>query len=186
MTVAGRRIDAAQALAALALLAAGVMLLVWLGQLTFWRDEWAFLLHRRGFSADTFLQPHYEHIAISLIASYKLLLAIFGMDSPRPFQVVAVATFIASLTLVFVYVRRRVGGWLALAGILPILVLGPSWDDLLWPFQLGFFATMAAGMGALLALERGDRRGDITATALLVVGISFSSLGVPFAIGSPR
>jgi hypothetical protein len=172
------------ALAVLAMLATGVTLLVWLGDLTFWRDEWGFLLHRRGFSADVFLQPHYEHIAISLIASYKLLLAIFGMDSPRPFQVVAVGAFITSLALVFVYVRRRVGDWLALASILPILVLGAAWDDLLWPFQLGFFGTVCAGMGGLLALERDDRPGDLAACALFVMSISFSSLGVPFAIGA--
>lgn len=179
-----RRIELPQALAVLALLAGGVLLVVWLGELTFWRDEWAFLLHRRGFSADVFLQPHYEHIAVGLVASYKLLLAIFGMDSPRPFQLVAITAFIASLALVFVYVRRRVGDWLALAAILPILVLGPAWDDLLWPFQLGFFGTMTAGLGAMLALERGDRAGDIAATVLLVIAISFSSLGVPFAIGA--
>ena len=74
--------------------------------------------------------------------------------------------------------------WLALAGTLPILVLGPAWDDLLWPFQLGFFASMSAGLGALLAFERRDRRGDLVACALLVVAISFSSLGLPFIAGA--
>ena len=87
------------------------------------------------------------------------------------------------LALAFVYVRRRVGAWLALAGVLPIFVLGPSWDDLLWPFQIGFFGSMCAGLGALLVLERRDRLGDAVACVLLVVSISFSSLGVPFALG---
>ena len=60
------------------------------------------------------------------------------MDSPRPWQVVSVASFLGSLVLVFVfYVRRCVGGWLALAGVLPILLFGPAWDDVLWPFQIG-------------------------------------------------
>ena len=184
MTVAGRRIEPAQALAVVALAAAGVMLVVWFGELTFWRDEWAFLLHRRGFSADTFLQPHYEHIAVSLIASYKLLLALFGMDSPRPFQVVAVAAFIASLALVFVYVRRCVGGWIALASILPILVLGSSWDDLLWPFQLGFFATMCAGLGALFALDRAIAAATSSPPFCSPSRSAFRASVFPFALGA--
>ena len=75
------------------------------------------------------------------------------------------------------------GGWLALAGVLPILFLGSSWDDLLWPFQIGYFGSMAGGVGALLALEREDRAGDLLACALLALSLSFSSVGIPFAAG---
>jgi hypothetical protein len=165
-----------------AIAASGVALLVWLSDLTFWRDEWALLLHRRGFGADVFLDPHYEHIAVAPVAIYKALLAIFGMDSPTPFQVAATATFLASVALVFVYLRRRVGAWLALAGVLPILFFGSSWDDLLWPFQIGYFGSMAAGIGALLALDREDRAGDLWGCALLVLSLTFSSVGIPFAV----
>ena len=179
-----RRLDPPTVLLGVGLAATGVILLVWFTDLTFWRDEWAFLLQRRGSDPDVYLAPHFEHIAISLIAVYKALLAVFGMDSPRPFQVVSVLTFLTSVALMFVYVRRRVGGWIAFAAALPILVLGPAWDDILWPFQTGFFASMSAGLGALLLLEREDRRGDIAACALFVVSLSFSSLGLPFAVGA--
>ncbi len=178
-----RGLEPASLVLAAALAASGVALLIWLSDLTFWRDEWAFLLHRRGLGADVFLDPHYEHIAIAPVAIYKALLAIFGMDSPTPFQLAAVAMFLTSVALAFVFLRRRVGGWLALAGVLPILFLGPSWDDLLWPFQIGYFGSMAAGIGALLALEREDRAGDLCACALLAVSLSFSSVGIPFAVG---
>ncbi len=183
MSAAARRLGAANLLLAAVVAATAVLLLVWLGELTFWRDEWDLLLHRRGSDPEVFLRPNFEHIAISLVAVYKGLLAVFGMDSPRPFQVVAVGSFLSSLVLAYVYARRRVGSWLALAGVLPIFVLGPSWDDLLWPFQIGFFGSMCAGLGALLVLERRDRLGDAVACVLLVVSISFSSLGVPFALG---
>ena len=36
--------------------------------LTFFLDEWDFLLHRRGFAADVLLDPHNEHIAVLPIA----------------------------------------------------------------------------------------------------------------------
>src|SRR5690349_13747615 len=112
-TPAGRRrIDAAAIVLAVAVAVSAVILLDWLGGLTFWRDEWGFLLHRRRSDPSVYLEPHYEHIAISLIAVYKALLAIFGMDSPRPWQVLAVGSFLGSLVLVWVYVRRCVGGWL--------------------------------------------------------------------------
>jgi hypothetical protein len=91
--------------------------------------------------------------------------------------------FLVSVGLMFVYVRRRAGDWIALASALPILVLGPASEDLLWPFQLGFTASMSAGIGALLALDRRDRLGDRLACVLTVVSLSFSSLGLPFAVG---
>ena len=49
----------------------------------------------------------------------------------------------------------------------------------MWPFQIGFLGSLAAGIGALLCLDRGDRRGDIGASALLAVALASSSLGIP-------
>jgi hypothetical protein len=42
---------------------------------------------------------------------------------------------------------------------------------------------MAAGLGAVLCLDRGDRRGDIAASALVLVALASSSLGISFALG---
>ena len=164
--------------AAMALSAA--LLLHWLGRLTFWRDEWDFLLHRRPWTLDTFFQPFVEQLLAIPILIYRVLVGAFGMDSPLPFQIVAVTLFIASAVMVFIYVRRRVGEWLALAGILPILFLGPSWDDLLFPFQMALFACVACGIGALLALERHERRWDVAAMGLLLLALFSFALGIPF------
>ncbi len=153
---------------AAAVLIAGGVLLNWLSELTFWRDEWAFILNRRGSGLDTYLDPYVEQLVAIPIAIYKLLIAVFGLESPIPFQVASTLVFLTSIVALFVYVRRRVGEWLALAAALPILFLGPSWDDLLFPFQIAFFAPVACGLGALLALDREDRRGDVIACALLV------------------
>jgi hypothetical protein len=43
---------------------------------------------------------------------------------------------------------------------------------------------MLFGLAALLMLERGDRRGDVLACLFLVLGLGFSSLGVPFIVGA--
>lgn len=171
------------ALFALAVIASGVLISVLQSSLTSFSDEWYFLLGRRDFDPSTFLEPHNEHVAILHVAIYKGVLGLFGMESARPFQAVGMAMFLLSAVLVFVFVRRRVGAWAALALTLPVLFFGPATDNLIWPFQLAFSGSIAAGIGALLMLERGDRRGDLAACGLLVVSLSFSSAGIPFAAG---
>ena len=162
----------------------GGVLLHFLSDLTFWRDEWAFILYRRGSGIDTYLTPFVEQLLAIPVASYKLLIALFGIESPVPFQVASTLTFLASVVALFVYVRRRVGPWLALAAALPILFLGPAWDDLLFPFQISFFGSVACGLCALLALDREDRRGDAIACALLAMGLYFSHVGIPFVVAA--
>jgi hypothetical protein len=165
------------ALLCLSALAAGsfVVLVVLQSRLTFVADDWRFLLQRRGFSPDTFLGVHNDHIVVAPVSIYKLLLVTFGMRSALPFQVVATLVFVASAVLLF--------DWPALLASAMILFLGAAWNDLLWSFQIGFSGSMAAGIGALLAVQRGDRRGDLIAAALLVVATSFSELGVSFDLG---
>ena len=168
-----------------ALVAASWAVLLALGSgTTFFADEWEFILHRRDWSVGNFLDPHNEHIVLAPVSTYRLLLGIFGIDSAFPFQVIATLVFLLSATLLFAYLRRRVGDWPALLGTALILFLGASWIDLLWAFQIGYSGSIAAGLGALLALDRDDRVGDRIACALLVVSTSFSSLGLPFVAGA--
>jgi len=167
-----------------AMLLSGFVLLHFLSRITFWHDEWNLLLHRRGWSVGTFLDPVVEHLVAIPILIYKLLLELAGMNSPAPFQVVAVLSFLASIALLFVYVRARLGAWIALAAILPILFMGPSWDDLLFPYQMTWFGSVACGLGALLCLERERRNWDVAATLLLVGGLLFSDAGIPFVAGA--
>ena len=167
------------------LFGASACLLLYLGsKLTFLLDDWEFLLYRRDFSADAILDPHGEHIVALPVLIYKALLATVGMGSALPYRIVSTALFLLSAALLFVYLRRRVGDWPALAAAAIVLFLGAAWEDLLWPFQMTYFGSVAAGLGALLALEREDRRGEAVASALLVVSVLFSSLGISFAIGA--
>lgn len=180
----GGRLPTSWICLAAAVICSGTYLLILQSHLTFFGDDWEFLLDRRGSSVGDFLDPHHDHIALAPVAIYKALLALFGMSSALPFQVVSTFVFLLSAALLFVYLRRRVDDWLALLGTVLILFLGAAWSDLLWSFQMGFTGSVAAGIGALLALERDDRKGDVAACALLVVATSFSELGVPFTIGA--
>jgi hypothetical protein len=172
--------DPVLALLGVALLAAALLLLHWGSRLTFLLDDWEFLLYREGFNAHSILSPHGEHISIAPVLIYKALLATVGMDSSLPFLAVENAFFLASAALLFVYLRRRVDRLLALLAAVIVLFLGPAYDDLLWIASWSFTGSLACGLGALLLLERGDRRGDVLACVLLSVGVTFGSLGLTF------
>ena len=169
---------------AAAVAASGALLLAYQSHLTFYVDDWAFLLDRRGSSAAAFLDPYNNHIVLAPVAIYKGLLGLFGMTSALPFQIVSTLVFLLSVVLLFVYVRRRLGGWPALLASLLILFLGAAWTELLFSFNLTFFGSMAAGLGVLLALDRDDPKGDLIACVLLVVAVSFSELGGPFVVAA--
>ena len=109
--------DPATLLLISASLVAAALILYFERRITFRLDEWEFLVARPGLTWDSVFLPHNEHIVVGPVLVYKALIAVFGTDSPRPFQVVAVACFIASVALLYVWLRRRVGEWLALAGV---------------------------------------------------------------------
>jgi hypothetical protein len=167
----------------LAAAAAGVLLIVLSSRLTFFIDDWDVLLHRRGLSFDVFLQPHANHPSMGLVALYKAIQVTFGMSSVTPYAIASTLVFLASVVLLFVWMRRRVGDWLALAGTLPLLFLGAAYEDLLTPFQVGFFAPVAFGLAALLLLERGRPRDPALCCALLVAGLCFQTIELAFVAG---
>ena len=171
------------ALLGVALTVSAALLIAWQSRLTFFIDDWDFLLHRRGFNADAFLDPHARHLIVGPVAIYKAIQATFGMESQTPYAVVSMLFFVASLVLLFAYARQRVGDWLALAAIAPIVFMGTAWEDLLSPFQMCYFGSVAFGIGALFAIRRGDRRGDILACLLLLASLAFAEIAVPFALG---
>lgn len=137
-------------------------------------------MRRSGWSPDAILTPFHEHLIAGPAVIYKLLQATFGMASNLPYYVVAIATFSLSAALLFAFLRTRVGDWLALFAVLPLLFLGAASEDLLWAFQLCFFGSVAAGVGMLLALDRGGRRADLLAALLATVSLAFSGVGIAF------
>ena len=106
------------------------------------------------------------------------------MGSALPFQIVSTGVFLLSNVALFIYLRRRIGDELALLGTTLVLFLGAAWIDLLWSFQVALSGSIAAGLAALLALERDKQRSDVVACALLVVSVAFSELGVSFALAA--
>jgi len=164
--------------------AAAAVLLSYGSDLTFFQDSWEFLMNRRDPSVANLLEPHNEHIVLIPVLITEASLRLFGMESMTPELVLLVALLLATAALVFVYARRRIGAWPALFVAVLLLFLGPAWQDLLWPFQVGFAGAALFGMAMLLALENGDERWDRAACAFLVISLAFSSLGLAFAVAA--
>jgi hypothetical protein len=148
---------------------------------TFYYDEWNFVMNRRDWDIDTFLRPHAEHFSLVPVLIFKLLYATVGLDAYWVYRVLLIIAHLAVVVLVFEYARRRTGNWPAVAAATLVLFLGAAWHDLLAPFQISFVLSVAAGVGALLALERNDRFGDGLACVLVALGLASSSVGIPFA-----
>jgi hypothetical protein len=172
------------ALLAVAIAAAAVLLLSMDFRLTFIADDWEWVVKRQGFGPDVYLEPFKEHLTAGPALIFKALLAVFGLQSASPYYVVSTALFLASAVLLFAYLRRRVGDWLALLGAISVLFLGAAFEDFLWLSPMNYYGSMVGGLAMLLALDRGDKAGDRIACGALVVSIAFSSLGLAFAAGA--
>jgi hypothetical protein len=167
-----------------AMLASGTLLVILGSRLSFLLDDWGYIVYRRDFDADTFLQPANEHLVAGPVAVWKLLIGVFGIGSTLPFHVVCTAMFLLGAWFLFVWIRRRLGEWPALIATIPILFLGAAFDDVFWIASITFLGSMACGLGMLVALDRRDRVGDGLACAWLVGSLLFSSLWLPFAAGA--
>lgn len=157
--------------------------LIYVGKgLTFVWDEWGFIYWRREWTFDVFLNPHNEHLALFPVGVFKVLFATVGLTEHWVYRLAVVGAHLVCVALVFVLARRRVGDGLALAASVPILLLGSAYENLLWPFQVGLIASVAAGLGALLMLDRSDTRGDISACLLVGLSLASGSVGLPVAV----
>lgn len=165
--------------------AAAAVLLMWAGrETTFFYDDWPYVLDRGDWSLETFLDPHNEHLQATSVLIYKVLFETVGLDDYGVYRFALVVLNLLTGLLLFLYARRRVGPWPAVALACCLVVMAASWYNLVYAFQVNFVGAMAAGMGAFLALDRGTRRGDVAASALLCVSIASSSVGFPFLIGA--
>jgi hypothetical protein len=164
--------------------ASGVLLVVLGSKLTFFLDDWTYILYRRDFSADAFLMPANEHLVGGAVVTWKLLLEGAGMGSVVPFRVVSTAMFLLGNWFLFAWIRSRLGAWPALIATVPVLFLGAAFEDLLWFSSITFLGSLTCGLGMLVALDRRDRLGDGLACAWLIGTMLFSSLWVPFAAGA--
>ena len=169
--------------AALLLVLVGAWLMYETRGTTLWFDEWLWALEYRDNSLHDFIAPHNGHPTLIPFSIYRLLFATVGIDQSAPYRAVGIAGHLLVVVLLYVYSARRAGAGVGLLAAGAILVLGPGWQNIIWPLQIGWPISIACGLGALLALDRRDWAGDITACVLIMICLAASGPGVAIAAG---
>jgi hypothetical protein len=126
--------------------------------------------------------PYNGHLQFGGKLIYEATFALFGANYTA-FVLVNIAALCASVGLVFELARRRVGPLAALSPCVLLLFLGFAREVLLWPFDVHTLAAIALGLGALLALEREDRRGDVLACVLITFSVFTIEVGLAIMVG---
>jgi hypothetical protein len=134
------------------------------------------------FSPTYLLGPFNGHLALGGRFVYESVFATVGAHY-TVFVLINVASLCACAALVFTLTRRRLGDLAAVAPCIAILFLGFAREQLLWPLDFNTSAALAAGLGAVLCLQREDRRGDILACALLTASVALIEVGLAFMAG---
>jgi hypothetical protein len=157
-----------------------VVILVVLSQgMTFYHDEYTFIL-LRDLSLRGIFAPHNEHLSATLVILYRVLLGTVGMASYWPYLGVTFALHLAVSGIVYIVVRREAPMAWALGAMAIMLVLGSGGDDILWAFQSGTIGATAFGMAALVIAPR---RPAVSAI-LLTIALSTSGVGLAFFVGT--
>jgi len=132
--------------------------------------------------AEYFLAPSNGHLQVLGKLIYRGIFEVFGANY-AVFRAFDVAGVMVCVGLFYAHARRRVGPLVALVPCLSLLFLGYAWESFLWAFDLHTIYALALGLGAVLALQREDRRGDVLACILLILSIAMIELGLAFAVG---
>src|SRR5215208_6017402 len=163
---------------------AALLILVEGRSTTFFNDEIA-IFQRLGEGVDvqSILEPHNGHL---ILPAHLVYAAIFSWVGPSyiAFRVIEVLVLVACTVLFFVLAKRRMGSMAALVPTIVLMLLGSAWEAILWPLtMLTFGLAVAFGLGALVALDRDDGRGDVAACALAALAVISHSAGLAFLVG---
>ena len=174
--------NATWALAGLMVLAGALLLYMGRG-LSFFYDDWDFVINDYGGGLHSLLLAHVGNISVFPVAVYKVLFHLVGLNHYAVFRSMVIVLHLTCGALVYVLSARRIPRVPALLAATLILFLGAAWEDLLWAFQVGYMLSITGGLAAWVLLEREDRLSEIAAMVCLIVSAGSSSLGIPIMIG---
>jgi hypothetical protein len=157
--------------------------LLWLGRgMTFFADEWAFIESRSLGDPGTWLPPHNEHWSTLVILVYRALVETVGLRSYVPYLAVVVGLHGLVVVLLFLVIRRAAGPIVALGASIILLAFGTGFENLFWGFQIGYVGATAAGLAALLALDRRDAVGRAAVAVFLFLGLATAGISLAFLV----
>ena len=154
---------------------AGAALILWVGrEATFFHDDWWYVCGRALDDPGSWLKPHFGHLVVLHVVAFRVLVEGFGLGSYLPFHVALVVSHLAVVAGIYALVDKHAGRWPALGAAAVMLVLGSGYYNLFWAFQMGFVASMALGLWALVALPNRPR----LAAILLLLSVMTQGVGL--------
>lgn len=131
----------------------------------------------------TTIEPHSGHLIFLTLWLYHGILETIGTDY-LTFRLLTLAMVYLSVILLFIFARKRVGEFVALAPCLVLLFFGSDAGNLMQGIGFTIMVAVALGMIALLAVERNTLTGDLLACAALSLGVVSFTLALPFLAGA--
>jgi hypothetical protein len=147
---------------------------------TFTVDELSWYRTSPQLDVEGAIAPYNGHLILTSRLVYAGILDVFG-SGYLPFRLLGMGAVLLTAGLFFVFASRRIGSLVALAPTLVLLFYGSAPEHAISGNGFTVLLALALGIGALLALEREDRRGDVTACALLGLALATYSVGIAFA-----
>lgn len=172
------------AFVAVTLLLAAALLIVLAHRLWFFGDDWAFALgrHHSLTGRGGFLEPHNEHWSTVPLVAFRVVHLLFGTAHYLPYAALPIVAHLVICGGLYVLLRRS--GVVPVPAGLAMLVLafyGGGAEDTLWAFQIGFLATAAFVVLALvvdsLALPPPVRIAVVV--VLLLLAVMSSGMAIP-------
>ena len=165
-------------------MAFSAFLVLWFGRdLSFTEDEVMILSRVGSFSPGDLFEPYAGHLVAVPLLAYWLTGVTFGVGSYVPFQVLTLLSIFLLAWILFLWGKRRVTPWVALAAAFLILIFPQDIVHYLNGNGFVIVFALACGLGSLYAFQRRDGIGDLAAFALLVTGMLTYTVAVPFALG---
>lgn len=163
------------------LVTGGIVLYVGRGT-TFTGDEMVWVATSPGMSVESLLSAHGGHLQLIPRLVYRGMLEVFGFDY-WAYRLLTVLASWLTVTLLFTWLVRRLPRLVALAPCLVLLVFGSDALHVIQGNGFTILVSVAAGLAALLMLDRDDRRGDAMAMLFLLIGVLTYGVALAFVAG---
>jgi hypothetical protein len=165
------------------MLAAALLLAYWSRGEWFSSDDLKFAvrLGTEPFDHALLKPPPNKYLVAFPMLFYKVGFETFGIHSYVPYRIVGILLVLLCAGLLFALLRRWLPDRFAIPPTLLMLFFGAGSEVVVTPTRMPSQFALAAGLAAMLALERRDRRGDLAAMVLLGVSLASHPLGMSFA-----
>ena len=166
------------------LVVAAIFWWMWLGRgTTFLYDEWDFIMAYHQDLGRAIISPHNGQLDAVPVMVYRVMFALLGIHYYWPYRLVGIVFEVGLTSVTFAYLLRRIRPFMALVATVAILGDGQAWQDILWPFEITFTISLAAGVGALILLDRRDKAGELWAAICLGGSVLSCGFGLVFLAG---